>query len=230
MKTKKIKAAKARFGQYLPVVVFGAGGHAKVILDILAQQKRYKAVAVIDPAGRALDGGTTLLGVPVLKTLPKRISRGIVAIGDNWLRSKVVGDILRELPLFEFVSAVHPSAVLANDIEPGAGTVIMAGACINLMSRIGSHCIVNTRAVVDHDCVLGDFSSLAPGVTLGGGVQIGQFAALGVGAACAHGLSIGGHAVVGVGAAIVRNVPANVVAFGVPCRVVRKRKPGDRYL
>lgn len=112
----------------------------------------------------------------------------------------------------------------------GEGTVLMAGSVVNSDTVIGKHCIVNTKASVDHDCDVSDFSSLAPGVTLGGTVTVGEFSAISVGASVAHSKVIGAHTVVGAGAVVVRDIPSLVVAYGIPARVVRARVQGDKYL
>ena len=89
---------------------------------------------------------------------------------------------------------------------------------------------MNTRASLDHHGVLGDYASLAPGVTVGGDVSIGEGGAVAIGATVLHGRSIGDWSVVGAGATVIDDVPDGVVAYGTPARVVREREPGDRYL
>ena len=203
------------------VVVFGAGGHAKVIVDILEQMGKFRIAALVAPNG----AGTKVMGYPVVAAIPKGVKAGVIGIGDNFRRSQVA----EEIPGFRFVAAVHPSAILGRGVEIGAGTVVMAGAVINPETKIGKHCIVNTRASIDHDCTLGDFASVGPGSTLGGKVKLGSFTAFGLGANCIHEITIGEHSVIGAGAAVVENIPALSVAYGNPCKVARKRNPGDPY-
>lgn len=208
-----------------PVVLFGAGGHARVVADIIEKQGVFRIAAVV-----SRDGGA-LLDYPVRTALGDLdIMEGVVAIGDNWVRSQVVARVLAERPDFRFVTPVHPSAQIGRDVVLGPGTVVMAGVCINPGTRVGAHCIINTRASVDHDNVLDDFASVAPGVTTGGDVRVGPYSAVGIGAACVHGRAIGEHTVIGAGAVVCADVPDHVVAYGVPCRVIRPRSPGDRYM
>lgn len=211
-----------------PVLVLGGGEHARVLIDAIERQQRYRIDTILDPAGRASE----LCGYPVSTMKPSEavIRAGIIAIGDNWTRSRVAAAVAEECPGFRFITVVHPSAVTGRGVRIGDGSVVMAGVTINPDSVIGRHCIVNTSASIDHDCTLDDFASVAPGVTLGGRVSVGAYAAVSLGAVCVHGRSIGEHAVVGAGAVVVRDVPARVVAFGNPCRVVRERRPGDQYL
>lgn len=210
-----------------PVVLFGAGGHARVVADILEKQGTWRIAAVIaqdHPHG-------DFLGYPVRSSLDGlNVGEGVVAIGDNWTRARVAEQILAERPDFHFVTPVHPSAQIGRDVTLGPGTVVMAGVCINPGTRVGAHCIINTRASVDHDNVIEDFASLAPGVTTGGNVRVGPYSAVGIGATCVHGRRIGEHAVIGAGAVVCADVPERVVAYGVPCRVIRPRAAGEPYL
>lgn len=217
------------------IVVFGASGHAKVVIDVVSRASKYKIAGLIDsykPIGTQLSGYSVLGSEMQLDCLMNELgfARGVVAIGDNFLRSELVQRIKAVVADFEFVSAVHPSAIVAEGTVIGPGTVVMAGVVINPGSAIGHHCIVNTRASIDHDCVLQDFSSVAPGATLGGGVSVGQFSAIGLGANILHGRSVGQQCVLGAGATLTRDLPDFVVGYGVPARPVRSRVAGERYL
>jgi sugar O-acyltransferase (sialic acid O-acetyltransferase NeuD family) len=133
-------------------------------------------------------------------------------------------------PDFTFITAVHPSAQIGREVSIGAGAVLMAGTVVNSDSRIGAHCILNTKSSLDHDCVMDDFSSLAPGVTTGGVVQIGAYSAISLGANIIHGKNIGAHTIIGAGALVRENILDHCVAYGVPARVIRKRAEGEKYL
>jgi acetyltransferase-like isoleucine patch superfamily enzyme len=106
----------------------------------------------------------------------------------------------------------------------------MAGAVINPSCTIGRFCIVNTKASLDHDSVMDDFSSLAPGVTVGGNCRIGTHSAIGIGAVLRHGITIGDHTVVGAGSLVMSCVESFSVAYGVPARRIRDRRQGDKYM
>ena len=217
------------------IIVIGASGHAKVILDIVEKQGKYSVAGLLD---REKAVGTEFFGYPVLgkeEDLPglvkeKSIEAGIIAIGDNWTRSLAVQKILSLAPDFKFVSAVHPSAQIAKGVKLGKGTVVMANAAINSDSKIGDFCIVNTSASLDHDCLMEDYSSLAPNVATGGNVTIGKFSAICIGASLSHGISIGEHCVVGAVGFVQDDVPAYSVFHGVPARFIRKREKGEKYL
>jgi len=212
------------------VILFGASEHARVVADI-AKLAGCDLVALVDE-DRAKPG---IDGIPILHDAGEAArrfhdARWCISIGDNHTRETVVARLMELLPAAMFIPLVHPSAIVAKDAEIGEGTVVMAGAVINPGTRLGRHCIVNTGACLDHDNLLADFSSVAPGVTTGGNVSIGRGSAICIGACIQHGVVIGERTVIGAGAVVLRDVPASCVAFGVPCKVVRNRKPSDRYL
>ena len=216
------------------VVVLGASGHAKVVIDILNCQAGFNVVGCVAQDSPAIE---SVLGLPVLgedKDLPLLIRKHhiqavVLAIGDNYRRSQLLAKIGDELEGIEFVSALHPSAVIAKDVKIGEGTVVMAGAVVNPGCDIGRFCIVNSKASLDHDSTMEDFSSLAPGVTTGGNCYLEQFAAVNIGAVLSQGLRVGRHSVIGAGSVLLTSVSSHVVAYGTPATVIRKRKEGDNY-
>lgn len=211
------------------IIIFGSGGHAKVVFDILLKQGKFHPIAFCS-LNKALDN---FLGVPHyhqdnFKALS--CNKGIVAIGDNWIRFQVVDFILRQRPEFYFISALHPTAQIALDVKVGNGTVVMANSVINSSASIGSHVIINTSSSIDHDCVLMDFSSVAPGVALGGNVELGKFSAISIGSCAVHNIKIGSNTVIGAGSVILNSIENSVIAYGCPCKVVKSRNLGERYL
>ena len=217
------------------IVVIGSSGHAKVVIDVIEQEGKYRIAGLIDsykPADESVFGYKILGEEEMLPALVASgdVSGGFVAIGDNWKRHLVAERIRTLVPGFKFISAVHPSASIARGVTIGDGSVLMAGVIVNSDSLIGDFCLLNTKASLDHDSLMGDFSSLAPNVTTGGNIAIGVFSAVSLGASIIHGLNIGKHAVVGAGAVVLEDIPDYCVAYGVPAKVVRKRREGDRYL
>ena len=132
------------------IVIIGSSGHSRVIIDIIEKESKYSIIGLID-SYKAL--GEETLGYPVigkdkdLKDLEKThgLDGGIIAIGDNWLRYKTQQNILRILPNFNFVNAVHPNAQIGKNVTIGKGTVVMGGVVVNPNSKIGNHCILNTK-------------------------------------------------------------------------------------
>lgn len=217
------------------IAVIGASGHAAVVIDAIQRQGSYEIAGLIDgfaPPQASVLGHAILGGDGDLPNLIERLNLvGVaVGIGDNALRRRIVERLAAAVPELRFVSVVHPSAVIGSDVEIGDGTLVAAGAIIGPRSRIGRHCIVNTGASLDHDCELADYASVAPGVVAGGNCSIGNGSAVSIGAVLKHGISVGADTVIGAGALVLRNIEANVVAYGTPARVVRIRERGDRYL
>lgn len=219
----------------MKILILGASGHAKVIIDLIERAGEHQVVGLV--AEDRPDNGT-FCGYPVAGGIEELAAvcddlavEGLVAgVGDNWRRSEVIRRACEIRPGSRFVSASHPAAQIAHGVELGEGTVVMAGAVVNSGTQIGRHCIINTGACVDHDSVLGDFVSIAPGATLGGSVRVGTGSAISLGANVIHGITIGEDTVIGAGAVVVRPVPGNVVAYGVPARIIRARTRSQRYL
>lgn len=210
----------------LPVIILGAGGHAKVLIDALLASSA--VIAGIVDSDLTLTGNT-VLGVPVLggddvvgAFLPAEI-RLVNGLGS-------VGLPVKRRQLFErfkdrgytFATVLHPSAVVASDVLLGEGAQVMAGAVIQPGCRIGINSIVNTRASVDHDGMIGDHVHIAPGVTLSGGVKIGAGSHLGTGTVVIQGIAIGEMSLVGAGSLVLKDVAPGVTVFGVPAKMVKR--------
>lgn len=212
------------------IIIYGAGGHAKVIIDIIEQSGIHNIIGLVDDTGSV----NNLMGYPVVRDisnyLDNGVKAGLVAIGDNWQRSRLVTTIRNKCSEFDFINAIHPSVKKARDVVIGIGTVVMAGSNINSSVQLGDHCIVNTGTNVDHDCNIHDFASLAPGVTLGGNVVIGEYTAVGLGTSVIQRIEIKSHSIVGAGSVVVKNIPSYCIAYGNPCKFVRKREADDSYL
>jgi sugar O-acyltransferase (sialic acid O-acetyltransferase NeuD family) len=207
------------------IFVFGASGHAKVVIDA-ARLQGYRVEAAFDDDfslhGRTVSGCPVVGGMQELAAwcAAHGVAAGIVAIGSNRARMAVADSIERSG--LRLVSVVHPAATVAADACIGAGSVLMAGAVVNPDAHIGRNVIVNTAASIDHDCVLEDGAHVGPGCRLCGNVLVGAGALLGVGSVVIPGVRIGTGALVGAGAAVVRDVPAGARVAGVPARPLGK--------
>lgn len=202
----------------MSIFVIGGGGHAKVVIATLQAAGKDVAGIVDDKPSTK---GQYLLGVPVIGTREEvgaRIGRAVIAVGANSIRRQIA----ESLPGVEWVTAVHPSAVVHESVTIGAGSVVFAGAVIQPDTRIGDHVIVNTGASVDHDCTVGDFIHIAPGCRLAGNITVGDGAFLGIGSSAIPGVRVGAEAMVGAGAVAIGDVEAGATVVGVPARVVRR--------
>jgi len=199
----------------MELIVVGAGGHAKVVVAT-ARAAGLRVVAIVDDAEARW--GLELLGVrvtgPSAPVLADPAAHVVLAIGHNATRRRLAAGAR-----CRFVSVVHPSAIVEPSVVLGDGSVVFAGAIVQPDTVIGAHAIVNTAASIDHDCVLGAAVHVAPGVRLAGNVTLGDEVFLGIGTVVVPGVTIGAGTTVGAGAAVVRDLPAGVVAVGVPARV-----------
>lgn len=207
------------------VAVYGAGGHAKVIIDILERQAHFRVHCLLDDdlslQGSAVCGYQVLGGREKLAELRnEQVGKAVVAIGINGTRLKI-GTLL-ETAGFELITAIHPSTVIGRDVAIGKGTVVMAGAILNPDAKIGAHGIINTGAIVEHDCRLGDGVHVAPGAVLCGGVSVGSGTLIGVGARILPGISVGREVVIGAGATVLHDIPDCETVIGTPARRIRK--------
>jgi sugar O-acyltransferase (sialic acid O-acetyltransferase NeuD family) len=200
------------------IIVIGAGGHAKEVIE-LARACRRQVIAMDDDPAKL---GSAVLGAHVMAIDESNDSGAVVAIGDNAQR-KERSETLR----FCWEAIVHPAAWVAPSARLGRGTVVFAGAVIQSDAVLGDHVIVNSGATISHDCVVGDYAHIAPGANLAGGVQIGEGAFIGIGAAIIQLIRIGAWTTVGAGAVIIGDLPHNVVAVGVPARILPRRLPND---
>lgn len=204
----------------LPIIVYGAGGHGKVVADILFASGE-SVLGFIDDSKPA---GTTVLGLPVLggsAWLATHGARVALGVGDNDARASRAAECIAQN--HELVSAIHPTATVAATaiVEPGA--VVMAHAVLNPDSYVGRGAIINTAAIVEHDCVVGEFAHLSPNATMGGNCKVSAYAQLGIGATMLPGTTVGEHAIVGGAALVTRDVPPFAIATGVPARPRRMR-------
>lgn len=206
--------------------IIGAGGHAKVVIDILEKQGRYEIIGVLDdnPAmqGRIFFGYQVLGSSSLLLSSENQGFSFLVAIGDNQSRQRISDHLVATGRAL--VNAVHPSAQISRNVTIGAGSVVMAGCVINADTVIGRNVIINSRASVDHDCIIEDAVHIAPGVTLCGDVKIGRGSLIGAGATIKPGIHIGANVVIGAGSVAVSNVPDGQVFVGCPAKLLPGKK------
>lgn len=203
------------------LLVFGAGGHAKVVIDI-ARLMGYQVLAVFDDNEQK--HGHFLWDIPIkgnqqaLITVAQQEENTLffIALGNNAVRLQLAQKF--QQAGLQAATLIHPSAVIASHVTIGSGTVIMAGACINSDTHIGEQVIVNTSAVVEHDCMIADGVHLAPTVALCGAVTIGSQSLIGVGAKVIPCIKIGHSATIGAGAVVVNNIADNQTVVGIPAK------------
>jgi sugar O-acyltransferase (sialic acid O-acetyltransferase NeuD family) len=190
------------------VYLYGAGGHAKVVIDIL------KSNSITVP--EIFDDNPdihTFMGIPVSHAgirFPL-----IISIGNNTVRKNIVDRLNKPI----FTSAIWARSVTVSDSASiDEGTVVMQGVVIQSSVKIGKHAIINTKASIDHDCLIRDYVHIAPGAILCGNVEVGEGAFIGAGTTVMQGIKIGKWSVIGAGSVVVRDIPDFALAYGNPCK------------
>ncbi len=214
------------------VVGIGAGGHAKVIMEILRAMGGWELVGLLDSNPNL--SGATVLGVPIIGSeeqlahlRSQAIDHVFIGIGDlgaGMARKARFDDIKRHA--LRIVSAIHPRSVVSPSATLGEGATIMAGTIINASTHLGDNVIANTGSIIEHDCVIGAHAHIGPGAALAGGVQVGEGSHVGIGASIRQGIRIGAGVIVAAGAVVVSDVPDNVVVAGTPARIMNNGKKG----
>lgn len=211
------------------IVVIGSGGHAKVVVEIIEAEGRYNIEAIVcdfaEPGSEIL-GHKVVGGLEMMRDLPHI---GIIAVGDNYYREQYAEKIINNYPDFEFISVIHPSAVVGKYAKIGTGTIVQANAVIKCDAKIGRHNIINSNASIGHDVVTHDFATVGPGAIIGGFTEIGKGSAISMGCCVRDRIKIGEYSVAGMGAVVTKDIPDYVVAYGNPAKVVRKREKHEKF-
>ena len=208
----------------MKIIVMGASGHGQVVADVLFQMwtkgREMEIVGFLDDDAALT--GTKVLGLNVLGRLADLPSMPhdcvILGIGDNAARARIYKEL--KAAGKRFVTAIHPTAILAPDVVISPGAVLCAGTVVNTGGRVGENAVLNTAASLDHHSVLEAHCHVAPGVNLAGNVRVGEGALVGIGSCVVPGVSIGAWSVVGAGAAVTKDVPERTTVGGVPARVL----------
>ncbi len=193
--------------------ILGAGGHAKVIIEI-AELVGYKIVDVFDQNEEVKN----ILNYPVshdFEVLSKQ-ENIFFALGNNQNRKKS-----SEKFKSNYFNLVHPSSIITKNINLGHGNAIMAGVVINSSVKIGNFCIINTSASIDHDCKIDNYAHISPKAALAGNVTVGEGTQVGIGACVKQNVNIGKWAIVGAGAVVINDVPDYAVVVGNPGRIIK---------
>jgi sugar O-acyltransferase (sialic acid O-acetyltransferase NeuD family) len=221
------------------IIIVGSSGQARTIMDAVEKVNKYwdsyHIIGLIDDfrhVGEKTWDYQVLGRIEDLPRLMKRYSATsiVIAIGDNFSRWNIYEKIKQLCPAAIFPSIVHPGTFIARGVSIGEGTYVGAGSVVNNSAKIGKVCLVNAIASVGHDTVMEDFSSIASQSVLGAYGRIGFASVISMGVTILQRTNIGEHTIVGAGATVTKDLPPYVVAYGIPAKVIRDRKPGDKYL
>jgi len=207
------------------VIIIGAGGHGKVVLDTLLKGDQKVSGFLDDDKDKQNINIHDVRVLGVLSDIDKfaeQLPMGMfVAIGDNFQRKKVFLK-LKELG-FTLIKAISPQSYVFDKNKIGEGTLVMPEAAVNIDAEVGENCIINTGAVIEHDCKIGDHSHIASLACLAGGVIVGEEAFIGSGAVILPKIKIGRGAVVGAGAVVLEDVPEYSVVVGNPAKIIKSK-------
>ena len=217
------------------IVLIGGGDQAHYTIDIIHKEGKYKIVGIIDAQEEI---GSTKFGYKIIGrqdaikeiAVLYEIDGAVISIGDNWTRYYVASQVKKLVPDFKFFNAIHPSCIIGEHVKFGEGVVAMAGCIFNPRSTVGDHTFFATGAQVEHNCIIGNYASISAGSITGGYVELGDFAAITLGVTVFDRTKIGKNSVVGAGSLVVKDLPDNVLAYGNPAKIIRKREAGEKFL
>ena len=208
----------------MKIVIIGAGGHGKVVLDIFGANRHFEVVGFLDADPgthrKIIDGVTVLGDLSLIPKLPEmHVHAAIVAIGDNYTRKKYVEKLQKAG--IELLCAIHPSAQIAPNVSIGKNVVIAAGTILCTNVTVHDSVILNTGSLVDYNCCIHNCAHVGPGVKVAACVNIEESALIGIGASIVPNVTVGESAIVGAGAVVLQDVSAFSTVVGVPARIVK---------
>ena len=206
------------FDEKVKIVIIGAGGHGKVVSDIVRAEAKHELLGFIDdnPELKQVEGIPVLGNLEEIKNIEAEAA--VIAIGDNKVRAEIFEKVKSQL---EFPNITHPTSIIAKGVKLGKGNVIAAGAIIAPGTTIGNNTIINHSASVDHDNIMEDYANISPGCHTSGNVKLKKGAFLGTGTIIIPKIEIGENSIIGAGAVVIKDIPANVTAVGSPAKIIK---------
>lgn len=204
------------------IILIGNGGHSKVIQSMIARTDGYVLKGILDSTiNEYYEGDDVFYDSTDHITKYKDDNYFVIAIGENTTRQNIIEQ--NGLKDENFTSIIDDHAIVSTDVNIGVGTVVMPGVVINPGTDIGKHTIINTRAVVEHDNEVGDFVHVSPNATLAGTVTVKDLAHIGAGATVIPNTTVNQNTIVGAGAVVTSDLEENVLAVGVPAKIIKRR-------
>ncbi|MFL0269659.1 acetyltransferase [Candidatus Clostridium radicumherbarum] len=207
------------------IVLIGAGGHCKVVIDIIKSTNEYEIIGITDKTEKLFN----ILDVPVIgddnrliQIFNSGVHNAFICVGalNNINSRQLIYNKLKSIG-FNLPVLRHKNSIISKYTSIGEGTCIMPGAIINAGSLLGINCIVNTGSIIEHDCNIGNNTHISPNVAIGGDVNIGNNTHIGIGSSILQGINIGSNVTIGAGAVVINNIDDNVLAVGVPAKVIK---------
>ena len=208
------------------LLIIGAGGHSKVLLETAISTNLYDEYAFLDDCYRDEGEDLFVLGWPILgntncilrKLIKNKFNNAIVAIGNNKKRLEYIDEL--EKNNFKIPSLIHASAIISPSSKVNKGSVIFSNSVIQAGVTIGVGVIINTSSSIDHDCIINDGAHICPGVNLAGGVNVGRLSMVGIGASVIQNIKIGEEVIIGAGSVVINNLKNKMKVAGVPARLI----------
>ena len=198
-------------------LIYGGGSHSRVVISIL-EKKDIQVAGIFDSENNIKTTSKT----PFLGNYNAQVNlkcKLVVAIGDNYIREKISRIIKHPIG-----TIIDPDAIISEEVSIGEGSQIITSSTINVGTKIGKHCIINTNSSIDHDCKIYDFVHIAPGVTICGGVSVGKSTLVGAGTTILPNVNVGKNVVIGAGSLVNKDIPDNSKVFGSPAKIIENEK------
>lgn len=215
----------------MKIFIVGAGGHSRVVYEILSYDKNVEVVAFIDNVIH--NSKENIMGVPVLgdhSVILQLVNDGVVGafvgVGDNDIRASHFCK-LQNMKL-ELLKAIHRTAHVAHNAKIGKGTMVGIGAIIATGAVVGNDAIINTGAIIEHDDIINDHAHIAPGAVLAGSVVVGERSFVGAGSVVKERVNIGKNVSIGAGSVVLDDIEDNAVAVGAPAKIIKFKKEGNK--
>ncbi|MCF2490437.1 acetyltransferase [Dyadobacter sp. CY347] len=205
------------------MLLYGAGGHAKVMVSLLLDLRIEVHAIFDDNPARKTFAGSSVINIynPDLFVHEPLI----LAIGNNFIRKELALKVDHS-----FVNVFHSSCLIESNVQFGVGNVVLHWAVIQTETVIGNHCIINTGSIVEHECRISDFVHIGPGSVLCGNVSIGECTLIGAGSVVVPNVIIGKNCVIGAGSVVTKHIPDGAIVRGNPARIIKQTHYGKENL
>jgi len=196
------------------IIIIGAGGHSKVIIDIIRELGNYNIVGIYDDNKTGYFSGIKIIG-KIAEIDNKKNEYFIIGIGNDKIRKKIAEEYQ-----LKWATLIHPKTIIAKMATIKEGTVVCAGAIIQTEVEVGKHCIINTNCSIDHESTIGDYCSICPSSTICGQVKVGESSFIGANSTIIQTIEVGKECIIGAGSVVIRNISNNSKVVGNPARII----------
>jgi sugar O-acyltransferase (sialic acid O-acetyltransferase NeuD family) len=196
------------------ISIIGAGGHSKVIIDIIYELGNYNIVGIYDDNKTGDFSGIKIIGK--IAEINNTTDYFIIGIGNDKIRKKIA----EEFNQLKWATLIHPKTIIAKTATIKEGTVVCAGAIIQTEVEIGKHCIINTNCSIDHESIIGNYCSICPSSTICGQVKVDESSFIGANSTIIQTIEVGKECIIGAGTVVIKNIPNNSKAVGNPAKII----------